>query len=345
MNDQSPVRRLAAVLIGDIEDYSRRIATNSAGTLQQIQEHRFAIINPNIGQFRGRVVRLMGDGFLVEFPSATDAVNCAIAIQTAVQARYDSHTVDAPLRYRIGVNLGDILVDDDDIHGDGINIAARLEQLCEVGGVCISSTIFSQLDENLRQQFSDFGVHALKNIPSPVQTYIHVPGGEPVTRKKPVLPFVDLPVAEDKVPEGGCLCGAIRYSVHGPSLGTMFCHCRICQRFTGAPMLAGTVFKRADVTFTQGTPAIFDSSAIARRGFCSACGTSLFYEGKIGYWTEWIMMMTASLDDPAAEPPTYHLGIESKLPWVSIHDELPKLQCADSPSLVEAYSSVGMDVP
>ncbi len=101
--------------------------------------------------------------------------------------------------------------------------------------------------------------------------------------------------------------------------------------------MAGTIFKTAAVQITQGQPKYYQSSDIAERGFCSDCGTSLFYHGLIGLWTEWLMVFSASLDHPEHYPPTYHLGIESTMPWLDLHDDLPRTRCEDSPSLVEAY--------
>ena len=119
----------------------------------------------------------------------------------------------------------------------------------------------------------------------------------------------------------------------------------MCQKFSGAPILGGTTFLAEQLTFTQGEPKYFASSSIAERGFCGNCGTALVYRGTIGQWTKWIMVWTASLDNPEDFPPTYHLGIESTMPWLDINDDLPRTQCKDSPSLVDAYGAVGEDVP
>lgn len=144
---------------------------------------------------------------------------------------------------------------------------------------------------------------------------------------------------------GGCLCGAVRYEINAPALGSMYCQCRMCQRFTGAPIAAGTTFLAESICFTQGVPKYYGSSAIAERGFCTNCGSSLVYRGLFGQWAKWTLIFTASLDKPEVHVPTYHLGIESAMPWLEIHDDLPRTRCEDSPSLVQAYSTVKQAVP
>ena len=117
-------RRLAAILVADVVGYSRLMGQNETATLQALDGHRFAVINPTIGQFHGRIVKLMGDGILVEFPSVVEAVECAVDIQRGIISRNEGAQEDQQIRLRIGINLGDILIDGDDIHGDGVNIAA-----------------------------------------------------------------------------------------------------------------------------------------------------------------------------------------------------------------------------
>jgi adenylate cyclase len=135
-------RRLAAILAADVVGYSRLIGVDEEGTLATFKALRVEFIEPLIAEYRGRLVKLMGDGFLVEFQSAVDAVKCAVAWQQGFAESEDAEG----LKFRIGVNLGDIVIDSDDIFGDGVNIAARLESMAEPGGVCISGTMFDQVD-------------------------------------------------------------------------------------------------------------------------------------------------------------------------------------------------------
>ena len=337
MAEENTNRRLAAILVADVVGYSRLMGIDEAGTLHRLQQHRYTLINPTIGQYQGRIVKLMGDGILVEFPSVINAVDCAVSIQRGMVRQNADLADDQSIRFRMGINLGDVLIEGDDIYGEGVNIAARLEQLAEPDSVYISGTVFGQIEGTTDHDFVDIGSHKLKNIAKPIHVYAFTASQSAEPIQAAFRPFVDLPTTKAANATGGCLCGSIRYEITEPALGSMYCHCRICQRFTGAPLFSGTTFKTAAVRITQGQPKYYKSSVIAERGFCPDCGSSLIYRGLIGVWTEWLMICTASLDDPENYPPTYHLGVESTMPWLELHDDLPRTRCEDSPSLVEAY--------
>src|SRR5665213_2822686 len=138
-------RRLAAVLAADVVGYSGLMEADEAGTLAPLRARRTELIDPRIAEHGGRIVKLMGDGTLVEFASAVDAVECAVAIQQAIAALNAGNPEDRQIVFRIGINVGDIIIDGDDIFGDGVNIAARLEALCEPGGLCISRAANDQI--------------------------------------------------------------------------------------------------------------------------------------------------------------------------------------------------------
>jgi TolB-like protein/class 3 adenylate cyclase len=163
-------RRLAAILAADVVGYSRLMGEDEAGTVRAVREHREAA-RPIVAGFGGRIVKTTGDGFLLEFPSVVAAVECAIAIQKLMVER-NSETPDAKrIVYRIGVNLGDVLIEGDDILGDGVNIAVRLEGLCEPGGVLISGAAYEHTRGRIDATFVDLGEKALKNIARPVRVY------------------------------------------------------------------------------------------------------------------------------------------------------------------------------
>lgn len=346
MTSEKAERRLAAILIGDVVGYSRLMGEDEEATLDALSGHRFALIDPTIGQFRGRVVKRMGDGILVEFQSVLDAVNCALFLQKGMIKRNADVPENRQIRWRMGINLGDIIVQDNDVFGDGVNIAARLQEVADPNGVAISASVFAHVEGDLGYVFKDIGAHEFKNIAKPVRVYHHSTDPASTPARQAFRPFVDLPAAESPTAiTGGCLCGAIRYEVHGKALGSMLCQCRMCQKFSGAPVLGGTTFYTADVNFVKGEPKRYRSSPIANRGFCGDCGTALTYEGTIGTWTQWLMIWTATLDEPEKFPPTYHLGVESAMPWLDIHDDLPRTACKDSPSLIDAYHAVGAEVP
>src|SRR5215472_15005640 len=132
------VRRLAAILAADVAGYSRLMGADEEGTLERLKAHRRQLVDPKIREHRGRIVKITGDGMLVEFPSVVDTVRCAVEIQRAMIDRSAEIPENQRITFRIGVNLGDVIIDGDDIYGDGVNIAARLEALAQPGGICIS---------------------------------------------------------------------------------------------------------------------------------------------------------------------------------------------------------------
>jgi adenylate cyclase len=164
-------RRLAAILAADVVGYSRLMGDNEIGTFERLKELRKMLVQPYIEKHKGRIVKLMGDGLLAEFPSVIEAVQCAVDIQRAMQTRNSNARDDQRVQLRIGVNLGDIIVEGSDIYGDGVNIAARLEALADPGGVCISGSAFDIADGKLDFKFVDTGFQSVKNIKKKVQTY------------------------------------------------------------------------------------------------------------------------------------------------------------------------------
>src|SRR5712671_3976577 len=164
-------RKLAAILAADIAGYSRLMGADEEGTLSRLKAHRRQLVDPKIREHHGRIVKTTGDGMLVEFSSVVDAVRCAVEIQRAMVDRNAGIAEDKRITFRIGVNLGDVIIDGDDIYGDGVNIAARLEALAEPGGICISRTVRDQIRDKLPYAFADMGEQSVKNIARPLRTY------------------------------------------------------------------------------------------------------------------------------------------------------------------------------
>jgi class 3 adenylate cyclase/pimeloyl-ACP methyl ester carboxylesterase len=164
-------RRLTAILAADIAGYSRLMSEDEVGTLQALKAHRRELTDPLITAHRGRVVKTTGDGLLAEFASVVDAVGCAVAVQRGMVSRNASVPESRRLVLRMGINVGDILSDGDDIFGDGVNVAARLEALCEPGGLCISRSANDQVRDKLSLAFADLGEHSVKNIARPVGVF------------------------------------------------------------------------------------------------------------------------------------------------------------------------------
>jgi len=165
------VRRLAAILAADVVGFSRMMGADEEGTLSRLKRLRAELVDPAIGEHRGRIFKTMGDGLLVEFPSVVDAVQCAARVQAAMTERAAGAPEAQRLVFRVGINLGDVIVEGDDLYGDGVNVAARLEGICDVGCVFISGSAHEQVAGKVKLAFEDLGERPLKNIARPVRVY------------------------------------------------------------------------------------------------------------------------------------------------------------------------------
>src|SRR6516225_3408429 len=164
-------RRLAAILAADVMGYSRLMSVDEEGTHERLRAHLRDLVEPKIREHHGRIVKNTGDGVLAEFPSVVDAVRCAAEWRRGMIDREAGMPEDRRIRFRIGINLGDVIVEDDDIFGDGVNVAARLEALAEPGGICISRTVRDHVRDKLTYAFEDLGEQSVKNIARPVRAY------------------------------------------------------------------------------------------------------------------------------------------------------------------------------
>src|SRR5215469_13054325 len=171
MSDQVPRRRLAAILAADVVGYSRKMQADEAGTLAALKSRRTEILQPLVSKHRGRIIKVMGDGVLVEFSSAVEAVSCAVALQKAMAAANEGAEESRQVVLRIGINLGDVMVEGSDLYGDGVNIAARLEALADPGGVLLSGTAYDYVRNKINVGFDDLGSRSLKNIAEPVRAF------------------------------------------------------------------------------------------------------------------------------------------------------------------------------
>jgi TolB-like protein len=185
-------RRLTAILAADVAGYSRMMGADEEGTLAQLKAHRRDLVDPKVNQHRGRIVKTTGDGLLVEFASVVNALHCAISIQRGMIERNAEVPREKQIEFRIGINVGDIIIDDDDIYGDGVNVAARLEGMAEPGGICVSDRVQEDVRGKLDALFEDAGERQLKNIARPVRVYRIRLDGEAAAAARP-LPLPDRP--------------------------------------------------------------------------------------------------------------------------------------------------------
>ena len=171
MAEERAQRRLAAILAADVVGYSRLMEQDEAGTLAALKERRKEVLEPLVARHQGRIFKITGDGVLVEFGSAVNAVQCAVDLQQGMAAANRDQPEDRRIVLRVGINLGDVMVEGSDLYGDGVNIAARLEAIAEPGGILVSGTVHDHVGNKIKVGFEDLGTQTLKNIAEPVRAY------------------------------------------------------------------------------------------------------------------------------------------------------------------------------
>ena len=335
-------KRLAAILYADVAGYSRLTARDEEETHRKL-DASLNLLTDAIAEHGGRKIHEAGDAILAEFQSVTEAVNAAVEFQRQMSTQNMEQAENERFEFRVGVNLGEIIHDRDDIYGDGVNMAARIQELAEPGGVCISGAVYEQVIGKVDGVFDDLGHRTVKNIDHSVRVYrVRLPdSGMPSSTTQGS--FFGASGKTTPLVAGGCLCGEVRFEISAPALETNFCHCRMCQKFAGAPVIAGvTIPREAFRPVSTREPTYYQSSLVAERGFCSNCGSSLTYRGLLPAWSEWMLVFTTSLDNPEDFAPTGHWGVESQMPWLDVHDDLPRICYEDDPEMVEAWESVGV---
>src|SRR5690242_4403361 len=190
MVDAPVQRRLAAILVADVAGYSRLMAQDEAGTLAALKARRKDVLEPVVARHRGRMFKVMGDGVFIEFGSAVNAVQCAVELQQGMDAANNGLPEDRRIVLRIGVNLGDVMIEGSDLYGDSVNIAARLEAVAEPAGICISAKVHDEVRNRLNLSFDDLGERQLKNIATAVRVYRVSREANPdrLTPQPPTLP-------------------------------------------------------------------------------------------------------------------------------------------------------------
>jgi adenylate cyclase len=198
LTDERVERRLAAVLAADVAGYDRLMAADEEGTLARLKTIRKALVETTIAAHRGRIVKTTGDGMLVEFASAVDAAGGAVEVQRSLAAQNDAVSPDTRIEFRIGLHVGDIIIDENDIFGDCVNIAVRLRGIAEPGGVCISDDAYRQIRGKVDFACDDLGPQTLKNIAEPMRAWRFTPGGHPSAPAQPASMAGQAPALPDK---------------------------------------------------------------------------------------------------------------------------------------------------
>jgi len=339
-------RQLAAIRYADAAGYSRLTGQNEEQTHQQLNAGLNLLTEQIIAQ-DGNKVHEAGDAILAEFSSVTAAVDAAVEFQKLMATRESDLDESERIEFRIGVNVGEIIHDRDDIYGDGVNIAARIQEVAAPGNLCVSSAVLEQLASNTSYNFDDLGYRDFKNIKRPVHVYqlrladlIETYPMLDLVSRAQGQPLFDDAVEKPLVTKGRCSCGSVQFEVSQETLGTGFCHCRMCQRSSGAPVFAWAAFPVEAVRFTRDKPKYFRISLIARQGFCSKCGSPIVWQSLKPEPANYVAIATASLDNPEDFAPTWHGGVESQMPWLQIHDDLPRTKCEESPLLRKAWGSM-----
>src|SRR6202011_3208174 len=186
-------RKLAAILAADVAGYSRLMGADEEGTHERLTAHFRDLVDPKIKEHRGRTVKNTGDGLLAEFPSVVDAVRCAVEVQREMARHVADVPAERRIEFRVGINLGDVIVEGGDIFGAGVNVAARLEGIAEPGGICISEDAFRQVRGKIEAEFADIGEQSLKNIARPLRVYRIGPAAAP---DQPTAPPTALPLPD-----------------------------------------------------------------------------------------------------------------------------------------------------
>ncbi len=243
-------RRLAAILAADVANYSLLMNTDEGATYTAWRSARVDVVDPRIAEFNGRIVKHTGDGFLAEFPTVLAAVECAVGMQNKMAERDVRIVGDRPFQFRIGINLGDIIVDDEDIHGDGVNIAARLESIAEAGGICVSADVFRQVSNKPGFQFIDLGDRSVKNIRAPIRVY-SVSSGEAGIVSPPPAVIETTPAKVN--PNLDAVLDAISTPAH---VGTSLMVGRESEHATLTEAFAEAEIQQGNITLIRGEPGI-----------------------------------------------------------------------------------------
>ncbi len=335
-------RQLAAILYADAAGYSRLTGLDEEETHRKLNAG-LDLLTEVIATHGGRKLHEAGDAILAEFQSVTAAVESAVAFQRRMASRNDRFGKDCRLEFRVGVNLGEVIHDRGDIYGDGVNLAARIEEEAPPGGICISGAVYEQVNGKIEQAFDDLGYRKVKNFAQPIRVYRASYSEK--AQGSDFLGFSSSVIDRSSLITGRCMCGEVRYESTQPVQASLYCHCRMCQRGNSAPFAAWTVFPQAAVRFPNAEPKYFKTSPFGERGFCPNCGSPMTMRYHPVEPEGVLAVYTATLDHPEDFAPTVHTGTESQMPWLDIHDELPRIRVVDSKNARTRWEGAGIPDP
>jgi class 3 adenylate cyclase len=337
-------RQLAAILHADVAGYSRLTGLDEEVTHRKL-DAGLNLLTEVIAAHGGQKLNEAGDAILAEFNSVTESVTAALAFQSRMSEKNTGFREDERFQFRIGVNLGEVIHDRGDIYGDGVNLAARIQELAEPGGVCITGAVYDQIAGKIDQVFDDLGHRKLKNIAQSVRVYqARFSNLQSRDENRPGFPFIT-DAKKRPLATGGCLCRSVRFETWDEPVSVGYCHCRFCQLATGAPLNAFVMYKKTAVRFFGDEPRKYNSSPIAKRAFCGNCGTTLFTAHHAPDKSEYFPIRLATMDNPADFPPTMHYGVESQIPWLDINDDLPRIRTDDDAEMQRRWTAVGRSEP
>jgi adenylate cyclase len=344
-------RQITVILYADVVGYSRLVGEDEERTHRQLNA-ALSLLIEQITSHGGKKVHEAGDAVLAEFSSVTSAVETALQFQQQMKERNQESSGEESIQFRIGLNLGEVIRDRNDIYGDGVNIAARIQEIAPPGGVCASNAVFEQISSKFEFAYDDLGYRDFKNISRPIHLYeLKLPdpyAGHPMANLESRVkgqPLFDDAFEKKIETRGRCACGSITLEIYHEPLGTGFCHCKMCRLSNGSPVFAWVAFPIESVKFPGDQPKMHRLSLIAEKGFCANCGSPVLWRGLKPEAANYFAIPTAILENPEDYAPTWHGGIESQLPWLQIHDELPRARCEESPFLRKAWTSMKAENP
>ena len=334
-------RRLAAILYADVVGYSRLTGLDEEETHRKL-DAGLSLLTDVIESHGGQKLHEAGDAVLAEFTSVTEAVTSALEFQAQMTQQNADIVEERRFQFRVGINLGEVIHDRDDIYGDGVNLAARIQELSHPGGVCVSGAVYEQVVGKIDQDFDDLGHRKFKNISQPVRVYQAKTAGLQTADEARPGWFTD---KRKPVASGGCLCRRVRFEVLQEPLHVGYCHCRYCQLAVGGALGVSLIFEKTAVRFLGEEPKKYMSSDISERGFCGNCGTSITNTQYAPDESDYYAIRLGAMDNPADFPPTFHWGVENQLPWLDINDDLPRIRSDEDIDWQKRWAAVGRPDP